>query len=415
MIDAQDSESDAFIYKPNTTDLHSEKNKNLGIIATARLSIAFCVLWFLANYFAMACLQYTTVASTTILTSTSSFWTLLIGAATGMERFTWRKFLGVMGSFLGIILISRVDLSTSTNSSNPPTDNTNSLSVRAIDTFPEKSRAELALGDGLALLSAVIYGGYTITLKKTTIKALPRQLNMPLFFGLVGTFNIFLLSPLFPILHYTGIETFQPPPSAHIWMVLLVNSVSSLFSDICWAYAMVLTSPLVVTVGLSLSIPLSLVGEMVLQGRYEGWVYWVGAGIVVGSFLFIDHEEREDEEQQEAGRPSHSSSIAAADGLAAQGSSSHRERHSYSQDSLDDGDFQTQHDRREARAGRSSASAAPDRPGQVRRRSSGASDAAPSRGGHAGRMAASAVSKNSQNNDHPNSEQDLLDDDSDSK
>lgn len=49
------------------------------------------------------------------------------------------------------------------------------------------------------------------------------------------------------------------------------------------------------TVGLSLTIPLSLVGEMVLQGRTEGLVYWIGACIVVGSFVFVDREEVKDE------------------------------------------------------------------------------------------------------------------------
>jgi len=60
---------------------------------------------------------------------------------------------------------------------------------------------------------------------------------------------------------------------------------------------MVLTSPLVVTVGLSLTIPLSLVGEMVLQGRKEGLVYWLGAAVVVGSFVFVDREEVKEEEE----------------------------------------------------------------------------------------------------------------------
>ena len=58
---------------------------------------------------------------------------------------------------------------------------------------------------------------------------------------------------------------------------------------------MVLTSPLIVTVGLSLTIPLSLVGEMVIQGRFEGLVYWIGAVIVVSSFVFVDQEEIKDE------------------------------------------------------------------------------------------------------------------------
>lgn len=310
--DAEDAASDDFV-KPARSLSNSllvqqvdEKDKHLAFIPTARLALTFCILWFGANYFAMACLQHTTVASTTILTSTSSFWTLLIGAFTGMERFTWRKLCGVLGSLVGIILISRVDLATSSNDETvlPTSTPVRSFWVRESDTgdtFPEKSPSELALGDSLALLSAIIYGVYTITLKKTTIKALPRSLNMPLFFGMVGFFNIILLFPLFPILHLTGLEHFRFPPTRRIWTIMLVNSVSSLCSDICWAYAMVLTSPLVVTVGLSLTIPLSLVGEMVLQGHYEGWVYWVGAAIVVGSFIFVDHEEREEGDEEEPG------------------------------------------------------------------------------------------------------------------
>ncbi|KAJ9639023.1 uncharacterized protein PV06_07420 [Exophiala oligosperma] len=275
-----------------------ERAKHLDIASTARLALTFCILWFGANYFAMACLQHTTVASTTILTSTSSIWTLLIGAFTGTERFTWRKLLGVLGSLVGIVLISHVDLSAASPENVDGDGGSPSslpLSRRAVDVFPDKPASEMMLGNAMALLSAVIYGLYTITLKRTTVKALPRSLNMPLFFGLVGLWNIVLSWPLFPILHYSGLERFVLPPTGHIWTILLVNSVSSLLSDICWAYAMVLTSPLVVTVGLSLTIPLSLVGEMVLQGRYEGVTYWIGAAIVVGSFVFVDHEEREEE------------------------------------------------------------------------------------------------------------------------
>lgn len=75
-----------------------------------------------------------------------------------------------------------------------------------------------------------------------------------------------------------------------------VNSFSSLVSDFCWAYAMLLTSPLVVTVGLSMTIPLSLVGQMVLDAQYSSFVYWVGALVVVLSFIFINHEESHEEE-----------------------------------------------------------------------------------------------------------------------
>lgn len=78
-------------------------------------------------------------------------------------------------------------------------------------------------------------------------------------------------------------------------MFMQMNSATSFVSDLCWAYAMLLTSPLVVTVGLSLTIPLSLVGQMVLDKQYSSPTYWIGAGIVFLSFLFINHESKEDE------------------------------------------------------------------------------------------------------------------------
>lgn len=76
-----------------------------------------------------------------------------------------------------------------------------------------------------------------------------------------------------------------------------VNSISSFVSDYCWAYAMLLTTPLVVTVGLSLTIPLSLVGQMVLSRQYSSALYWVGACVVICSFIFINHESTEEPEQ----------------------------------------------------------------------------------------------------------------------
>lgn len=70
---------------------------------------------------------------------------------------------------------------------------------------------------------------------------------------------------------------------------------------------MLLTTPLVVTVGLSLTIPLSLVGQMFLQSQYASPVYWLGAAIVFLSFLVVNHESKDQEGDGapgETGRPS---------------------------------------------------------------------------------------------------------------
>lgn len=106
----------------------------LNLQETAILSFEFCLLWFLANYLVSACLEYTSVASSTILTSTSSIWTLIFGAFARVEYFSYRKLVGVFASLLGIILISSVDLSSENNDENR-------------GNFPHKTKSEIALGD----------------------------------------------------------------------------------------------------------------------------------------------------------------------------------------------------------------------------------------------------------------------------
>lgn len=290
--------------------------EKLGLRETAWLSLEFCMLWFFANYFASACLQYTSVGSVTILTSTSSVWTLVFCAWMKVDPFSVRKLIGVMASLAGIVLISSVDLSGKDNDENR-------------GNFPHKTQAQIAIGDSMALISAVIYGLY-VTVMKVRVGDEDR-VSMPLFFGLVGIFNVLLLWPIFFILHFTGIETvshpcreffffefffwlhrltlpqFEMPPTGKIWAIILLNSVSSFISDMSWAYAMLLTTPLIVTVGLSLTIPLSLIGEMIQYQQFSSFLYWVGACVVLMSFLFINnesHEETEDSAPVSETRPS---------------------------------------------------------------------------------------------------------------
>ncbi|CAI7570435.1 unnamed protein product [Penicillium glandicola] len=273
---------------PFSRERQDPPSGKLGLKATAKLSVQFCLLW--ANYFAMGCLQFTSVGSTTILTSTSGVWTMVFGALLRVERFTLRKFMGVMASLIGIILISRVDLS------KPDTGDATDGNQGS---FPHKSSGEIALGDAMAAFSAILYGLYTVVMKKQVGDE--SRVNMPLFFGLVGFFNIILLWPGFFIMHWTGLEPFSLPETSRVWSIILTNALASFISDIAWAYAMLLTTPLIVTVGLSMTIPLSLVGQMVLQSQYSSPLYWVGAAIVFLSFLVVQHESKPEDDLATSG------------------------------------------------------------------------------------------------------------------
>lgn len=184
----------------------------LSVPETAKLSLEFCLLWFGANYLVAACLEYTSVASSTILTSTSSIWTLVFGALVRVETFSYKKLIGVLASLTGILLISSVDLSGKDNDENR-------------GKFPHKSQREIAIGDAMAFGSAIMYGIYTVVMKKRIGNE--DRVNMPLFFGLVGLFNVIFLWPGFLILHFTGVETFELPPTSKIWTIVLVSIVIS--------------------------------------------------------------------------------------------------------------------------------------------------------------------------------------------
>lgn len=176
---------------------------------TGLLSLEFCMLWFCANYFASACLEYTSVGSVTILTSTSSVWTLIFCAAMRVESFSARKLAGVLASLAGVVLISSVDLSGKSDEDR--------------GSFPHKSQASIAVGDGMAFFSAIVYGLYVTVMKRRVGDE--DRVNMPLFFGLVGLLNLIFLWPGFFILHWTGVEPFGWPPTGKVWLIIIVSLV----------------------------------------------------------------------------------------------------------------------------------------------------------------------------------------------
>lgn len=176
----------------------------------AELSFTFCILWFAANWATNASLAYTTVASSTILASMSGFFTLAIGAILKTESFSTLKLIAVCASVAGVALVSESDRS-----------ETNDLLLD-----PKAPIAPL-FGDFLALMSAVFYGCYTVLLKVKIQNE--SRVNMSLFFGFVGLFNLVLLWPMFGVLHWTGIEPFELPADTKVVWMIGINAIIGTF------------------------------------------------------------------------------------------------------------------------------------------------------------------------------------------
>ncbi|KAJ4483999.1 hypothetical protein C8R41DRAFT_840151 [Lentinula lateritia] len=281
---------DVYADDDNSEETHRHERRPSGsselppftVRETSDLAFIFCFIWFAANWTLNASLNYTSVASATILSSTSGFFTLGLGRIFHVETLTLAKIGAVSTSFVGVLLVALSDSSQTSSES----DNlvSTSISIRH------------ALGDSLAVFSAVFYAFYVILLK-VRIRSESR-IDMKTFFGFVGLFNIILCWPIGVILHVTGVERFELPSSEKAVGALLVNMAITWSSDYLYVLAMLKTTPLVVTIGLSLTIPLAVLGDFFLSNPVRLPVL-AGALLVLISFVVVGVDDANAEQQQQ--------------------------------------------------------------------------------------------------------------------
>ncbi|XP_040297809.1 solute carrier family 35 member F5 isoform X2 [Bufo bufo] len=181
------------------------------VCEVAKISFFFCFVWFLANYSYQEALSDTQVAIVNIISSTSGLFTLILASifpSNSGDRFTLSKFLAVVLSIGGVVLVSL--------------------------SGPEDSRDQDTIGSLWSLLGAVLYAVYVVMIKRKVERE--EKLDIPMFFGFVGLFNLLLLWPGFFVLHYTKFEAFEFP-SKVVWMYLVVNGlVGTVLSEFLWLW-----------------------------------------------------------------------------------------------------------------------------------------------------------------------------------
>jgi len=239
-----------------------QKANRLTLIQTAKLSGTFCFIWFSMSYLYNASLMYTTLGSNTVLSTLSGPFCLILSIILLKEPLVWSNILGVAVVLGGAVLLGTQDVNSDNNSASSP-----------------------ILGDFMAMLSAFIYGCYT-TLMKFWVKD-DSSMSMFLFFGLVGLCNFLCLWPFFFLFNYSGIEPIKLPDWDTVGLLTLTGFVNVL-SDYFWARSILLTSPLIASVGLCLTIPLALLSDFFFSHVDESSLYIVGAGLVVVGFVLVN-------------------------------------------------------------------------------------------------------------------------------
>ena len=73
---------------------------------TTILAIIIAIIYYFYNLFVMLALQYTSASNQTVLSSTTSIFTLFIGMLLGIETFNLQKLACIIISFAGVVLIN---------------------------------------------------------------------------------------------------------------------------------------------------------------------------------------------------------------------------------------------------------------------------------------------------------------------
>eukprot|EP01133_Synstelium_polycarpum_P004093 gene4093-4773_t len=109
--------------------------------------------------------------------------------------------------------------------------------------------------------------------------------------ALSGVFSLFI-TVVMGIERFTlekFIATLISLPSARVFLYLMFNGVfGSFLSDLIESYSVVMTSPVINTVGLSLSIPLAMISDFVRKRELFGWMYIMGSVLVIAGFFLAN-------------------------------------------------------------------------------------------------------------------------------
>lgn len=147
------------------------------------------------------------------------------------------------------------------------------------------------VGVVLALMAALFAATYKVAFAVFLGRASVEELG--LFLSLLGLVNVTVGMVPLVLMGYFGVETAFWTLEGVDWNTVMGGTVLTWLFNFCIAFGITITSPLYISIGVVLSIPLTMLTDVVINGKSlpDPAMGWAGAALIVISFVAIAVEE----------------------------------------------------------------------------------------------------------------------------
>ena len=233
----------------------------------------------------MGCLalEKTVLTYVEVLSSTSTVFVLFMSAAFPMDsqdKISLTKFLVIIVNMAGV-----VTLALSHN--------------RGDDVTTSETEATSLFGIMFSLAGALIVAVYVVYFNRMagSPDGSEDRVDIVLFFGTIGAMSAVFLLPLFPILHYSGLESFEWPDVTDWKYLVFTALLGTVISDMLWLWSSLLTNSLIATLGNGLTTPTALIVDIMVNRQKFSVQFFVGIVLILVSFdvlnvlSFVDYSD----------------------------------------------------------------------------------------------------------------------------
>ncbi|GAV29780.1 hypothetical protein PMKS-003283 [Pichia membranifaciens] len=234
-----------------------------------KVSAFSALLYFTGCFLGSSALKYTSASNQTVLATSSSVFSLIIGVILKFEKFTIGKVISVFCSMSGIALI---------------TLSTNASDYSILSTLLNTDK----FGDLLAICGACAFSGFLAVLRLKLGEQTDSERDS-LVYGYLGFLTLVMGFPVLLVFDFFKWERLSLPQNHIILLMLFLSSFLNCLSDYCGSCASLITSPLSVSLSLSAAIPITMLIDSYFYGGSNFSIqYLTGIVLIIASFVFTN-------------------------------------------------------------------------------------------------------------------------------